>query len=334
MVTIKDVAREANVAISTVSNVLNNVNNVSESTKQRVLEAVERLQYVPNSNARALKAVRKKVIGLFLPSVQGDFYRILIQSIHVKCKELGYILNITISNENTSEEIFGLIVSSGVSGAIIMNNYFENAYIERLKVLDIPVVFLDREVEGKNLSSVTIDNYASAVLAMEYLIQLGHKKIGYFHGVRTYRDERERYQAYLDIMKKYSLECSDTLEYEGEFVEDTAFTEVSKAVAEGRKLPDAFFCANDEMAWGCIRGLQAAGLNVPEDVSVVGFDDNTLNSIFRPALTTVHTKHTQLGWECVTELVRLLEAEEELFGRKIRLESRMEIRETCKAIEV
>ncbi|MCR5153613.1 MAG: LacI family transcriptional regulator, partial [Lachnospiraceae bacterium] len=130
MVTIKDVARESGVAISTVSNVLNNVGNVSEETTARVLKVVEKLKYIPNVNAKYLKSNKKNTIGLFLSSIQGDFYRQLIQAVHLQCKINGYTLNICVSNDNISEEIYGSILSSGTEGAIIMNDGLGDEYIE------------------------------------------------------------------------------------------------------------------------------------------------------------------------------------------------------------
>lgn len=119
MVTIKDVAREAGVAISTVSNVFNNADIVSEETKQRVLDAVEKLHYIPNMNAKLLKSNRKNTIGLFLTSLQGDFYKVLTQAIHLQCKLNNYLLNIYVSNDNSPDEIYRMIIASGVAGAII-----------------------------------------------------------------------------------------------------------------------------------------------------------------------------------------------------------------------
>lgn len=331
MVTIKDVAKEAKVAISTVSNVLNNVNNVSDSTRQRVLEAVERLKYVPNSNARALKSGKKNVIGLFLPSVQGDFYRCLIQAVHGQCKKYGYILNITISNENTSEEIYGLIMAAGVGGAIIMNDKFEDDYIRQLKLLNLPVVFMDREYKDFNISSVTVDNYGGAVTAVEHLIQLGHRRIGYFHGLRDHGDEVERYRGYCDAMQEHGLEISEGFEYYGSYTEEEAYREIKKRVRKDGNYPEAIFCANDEMAWGCIRGLQDIGIQIPGQVSIVGFDDNSLNVVFQPPLTTIHTDVTGLGQEAVDEVIRLIEAGEEASGISKEMENRLIIRETTSA---
>jgi len=158
MVTIKDVAKEAGVAISTVSNVLNNVDIVSPETKKRVLETVERLKYVPNMNAKFLKSNKKNTIGLFLSSIQGDYYRMLMQAVHLQCKLKNYLLNIYISNENTSEEIYSMIISSGVEGAIVLNERLSDEYIDRLSKAKMPIVFIDREIAGSHMSSVIIDN--------------------------------------------------------------------------------------------------------------------------------------------------------------------------------
>jgi len=181
MITIKDVARESGVAISTVSNVLNNVDVVSEETRKKVLDAVDKLKYVPNMNAKFLKSNKKNTIGLFLPSIQGDFYKTLLQAAHLQCKMSGFMLNIYVSNENTSEEIYSMIISSGVEGAIVLNERLSDEYIERIALTKMPIVFIDREYAGERMSSVTIDNVEGAILATEYLVKQGHRRIGYIH---------------------------------------------------------------------------------------------------------------------------------------------------------
>ena len=222
MITIKDVARECGVAISTVSNVLNNVGNVSEETTGKVLAAVERLKYVPNVNAKYLKSNKKNTIGLFLSSVQGDFYRQLIQAVHLQCKINGYQLNICVSNENTGEEIYGMILSSGVEGAIIMNDGLTDAYIDRLAISGLPVVFIDRVYSSDKMSSVTIDNEAGVTKAVEYLIKLGHKRIGYVHGVENF-DDKARFAAYRKTMERYSFPVEERFILHGYFEEAVAY---------------------------------------------------------------------------------------------------------------
>lgn len=329
MVTIKDVARESGVAISTVSNVLNNVDIVSEETRKKVLAAVDKLKYIPNVNAKYLKSGKKNTVGLFLSSVQGDFYKTLIQAVHLQCKMNGYMLNIYISNENTSEEIYGMIISSGVEGAIIMNDSLGDEYIERIAMTNIPIVFIDREYKSDNMSSVQIDNEAGAAQAVEYLIKLGHRRIGYMHGVPNFDDEA-RFRAYCRVMNKYKLPIDERFVLRGYFEEAVAYSEMYLLLVRGEELPDAFFCANDEMAWGCIRAMTAMGINVPDQVSVIGFDDNILASHYTPALTTIKSPIVELGSRSATEIIRLVRREGLLEGTSIKLEPTLIMRNTCK----
>ncbi len=329
MVTIKDVAREAGVAISTVSNVLNRVDVVSEEKKKKVLDAVEKLKYVPNMNAKFLKSNKKNTIGLFLPSIQGDYYRTLMQAVHLQCKLKGYLLNIYVSNENTSDEIYGMIISSGVEGAIVMNERLHNEYINRIALTHMPLVFIDRDFAGDRMSSVTIDNMEGALLAMEYLIKQGHRRIGYIHGINN-NDDKNRYQAYLKVMSKYNLPLDDNIILLGYFEEALAYSEMRVLLLKGIDIPDAFFCANDEMAWGCIRALSESGYRIPEDVSVIGFDDMLLSSYYKPALTTIHSPISELGTLSAIELFRMLGQEEAVKGKITHLKSSLVIRDTCK----
>ncbi len=328
MVTIKDVAKEAGVAISTVSNVLNNVDVVSEEKKQKILAAVEKLKYVPNMNAKYLKSNRKNTIGLFLSSIQGDFYRMLIQAVHLQCKLKGYLLNIYISNENTSDEIYGMISSSGVEGAIVFNESLHNEYINRIALTKMPLVFIDREYEGERMSSVTVDNAEGSTMAMEYLIRQGHRRIGYIHGIFN-NDDEERFNGYLNVLKKYGLPVDENIILRGYFEETLAYSEMRVMLLKGIPIPDAFFCANDEMAWGCIRALTEAGHKVPDDVSVFGFDDVMLSAFYNPSLSTIHSPVTELGSVSASELFRIMAQEESKIGRITRLKPSLIVRDSC-----
>lgn len=328
MVTIKDVAREAGVAISTVSNVINQVDNVSDRTKQRVLDAIEKLKYVPNFNARSLKSNKKNTVGLFLSSIQGDYYRQLLQAVHLQCKMAGYMLNIYVSNENTSEEIYGMILSSGVEGAIIMNESLSDDYIERIARTHMPMVFIDRKQSGEHISSVTVDNYSGAFMGVEYLVKQGHRRIGYIHGIESI-DDSERFRGYLEVLEKYNLPVEEDLILNGFFEEVVAYGEIRQLFAKGVVLPDAFFCANDEMAWGCIRALQSAGVTVPEQVSVIGFDNSMLAEHYHPALTTIGNPVTEMGTKSALELFRMMRKEGEPEGREVCLTPSLIVRDTC-----
>ncbi len=327
MVTIKDVAKEAGVAISTVSNVINNVGNVSEETKKKVLAVVENMNYVPNFNARSLKANKKNTVGLFLSSIQGDYYRVLTQAIHLQCKMAGFMLNIYVSNENTSEEIYGMIVSSGVEGAIIMNECLESDHIKRIARTGLPMVFLERECRGEKISSVTIDNYMGTELVMEYLIRQGHRSIGYIHGVEC-RDDCERFRAYAKTLERNGLPIDARFLLYADFEEIKAYEEVRKFLMRERDIPDAFFCANDEMAGGCMRALAESRVRVPEQVSVAGFDNINLAQYFVPALTTVQSPVEEQGTKGALELFRLMRGEGEPEGKSLKLATSIIIRDS------
>lgn len=329
MVTIKDVAKEAGVAISTVSNVLNHVNIVSDEKKQKVFTAVEKLKYVPNMNAKFLKSNKKNTIGLFLPSVQGDFYRMLIQTVHMQCRLKSYLLNIYISNENTSDEIYSMVISSGVEGAIVLNECLHDEYVDRIALTKMPIVFIDREYAGEHMSSVIINNVEGATLAMEYLIKQGHRRIGYIHGINNFDDEA-RFQAYIDTMNKYNIPLEENIILRGYFEEAVAYSEMRVLLLKGTSIPEAFFCANDEMAWGCIHALTEAGYKVPDDVCVIGFDDIMLSAYYVPALTTIHSPVTELGNTSAAELFRLMEQEDTVKGTITRLSPSLVVRDSCK----
>ncbi len=328
MVTIKDVAKEAGVAISTVSNVFNNADIVSDATKEKVLAAVEKLHYIPNMNAKLLKTNRKNTIGLFLTSLQGDFYNVLTQAIHLQCKLNNYMLNIYVSNENTPDEIYRMIIASGVAGAIVYHEELTGEYVNRIATVNIPMVFIDRNAKGKNISSVFVDDRLGASMAVDYLIKLGHKRIGYMHGNDS-GDDRNRYQGYVDMMNKNHLPIDEDIVVRGYYEEALAYSEMRALLSRGVKPPEALFCANDEMAWGCIQALQDVGIAVPGEVSVIGYDDSTLSGYYKIPLTTVHSPITEMGGACANELFRLISDDGDKSGTITKLSPKMVYRASC-----
>ena len=328
MVTIKDVAREAGVAISTVSNVFNNADIVSEDTKQKVLEAVEKLHYIPNMNAKLLKSNRKNTIGLFVTSLQGDFYKVLTQAIHLQCKLNDYLLNIYVSNDNSPDELYRMIIASGVAGAIIYHEDLTGDYVKRIATVNIPMVFIDRNCKGKNISGVFVDDKLGASMAVDHLIKLGHKRIGYMHGNES-GDDEHRYAGYVEMMEKNNLPIDKELEVRGYYEESLAYSEMRSLLSKGIDIPDAMFCANDEMAWGVIQAFQDIGVRVPEDVSVIGYDDSTISPYYGVPLTTVHSPIAEMGSVSANELFRLLKSDDDKNGTVTKLSPKMVYRSSC-----
>lgn len=323
-VTIKDVAKEAGVSISTVSNALNDVDVLHPDTKQHILEIAEKLHYMPNLNGRNLKAQATNVIGLFINSIKGPYYGVLADSIFWACKKHGYELNIFISDK--SNNMMANILGKRVDGAIVLNEWIKDEHIKMLVDNDIPTVFIDREMKGKFLSSVVFDSYHEGELAAKFLLELGHKTVAYMRGVENNFDNTGRERGFTNVLKQAGITLEEDNILQGAFERETSYNSMKDFLESGKKLPEAIFAANDESAIGTLEALLEEGIRVPEQISVIGCDDIETARLVRPALTTIRTSFEKQGALAVEQLVGLIKGEEEgditiLHGRIIPRES-------------
>ncbi len=326
-VTIKDVAREAGVSISTVSNALNGVDVVQPKTKERILEAAGRLNYIPNLNGRNLKAAGTKAAGLFISSMRGAFYGTLADSMYWECLKYGYELYIYITHKNTT--IVNNILGRRVDAAVILYEGVTDETVERLIQSEIPVIFLDREVKGKNASSIVFDSFHEGEQAGEYLLSLGNKSFGHIYGVEGNYDSIKRYEGFVHALKRAGVTMALENVLPGRFEKDAAYQEVKRFLEEGHKAPDAFFAANDLSALGCIRALTEKGLRVPEDVHVIGCDDIELCEFVDPKLTTIRTSFETMGITVVDHLMELVDKKRG--GSIERISGKIIERDSCMA---
>lgn len=323
-VTIKDVAREAGVSISTVSNALNGVDVLHPDTKQHILEVAERLNYVPNLNGRNLKSQATKVIGLFLTSIKGPYYGTLADSIYQSCKRYGYELNIFISDK--ADNMMVNILGRRIDGAIILNEYVKEKEVKLLLENETPIVFIDREQKGANASSVVFDSYHEGELAAKYLLELGHTTFAYVCGVENNFDNTERLRGFRDTLKKAGASFMEDYNLRGEFEKDAAYNSMKDFLETGKALPEAIFAANDESAIGVIEALLDEGIKVPEQISVIGCDDIEAARLVKPSISTIRTSFEKQGTLAVDRLIALIKGEEQgrievLHGRIIPRES-------------
>lgn len=316
-VTIKDVAREACVSIGTVSNALNGGRYISESTKKRVMEAVEKLQYVPNLNGRYLKAGATKMLGFFTSSAAGAYFGTLIDYLSRECWKMGYNLSVYVTRDTSV--IMENLMGKRLDGALIFEDIvITDTEIDRIQKEGLKVVFLDREVEGEGISSIVFDSYQAGYEATRYLINLGHKKIAFIEGRDNIRDSVCRYQGYLAAMQEYKLFVPQHYTIKGRFEEEFTFHSVKNYIAEhAADVPDAFVAGNDLSAIGCIKALQTEGFRVPEDVSVIGFDDIEISQYFAPPLTTMRNPIARQAVEAVDLLVNMIKEEQEGVLKKL-----------------
>lgn len=323
-VTIRDVAKEAGVSISTVSNALNDVDVLNPETKKTVLKAARKLNYVPNLNGRNLKSHATKVIGLFLTAIRGPYYGVLADSIYQTCKSNGYELNIFISDkpENTTLNILG----RQIDGAIIFNEYVKEREEKLLLQNEMPIVFIDREIRGEHASSIVFDSYYEGQLAAKYLLELGHSTFAYVRGVANNFDNTERLRGFQDVLKNAGITLSPDYILRGEFEREAAYNSMKDFLETGKQLPEAIFAANDESAMGIVKALLEEGVRVPEEVSVIGCDDIETARLSKPSITTIRTSFEKQGILAVKHLIALINGEEEskieiLHGRIIPRES-------------
>lgn len=323
-VTIKDVAREAGVSISTVSNAINNVDVLHPDTKQHILEVAQRLHYVPNLNGRNLKSQETNVIGLFLTSIKGPYYGVLADSIYQACKNHGYELNIFISDK--TDNMMANILGKRIDGAIILNEWVQEEQVKLIAENEVPTVFIDREQKGQCISSVVFDSYHEGELAARYLLELGNKTFGFMRGLENNFDNIERTRGFMHVLRQAGVVLQEDYIWKGEFEQNAAYHSMKTFLESGKPLPDAIFAANDVSAIGTIDALLEEGIRVPEQVSVLGCDDIDTARLFKPSISTVRTSFERQGTLAVNHLVSLIKNEEEscidvLYGRIIPRES-------------
>lgn len=323
-VTIKDVAREAGVSISTVSNALNGVDVLRPKTKQHILDVAERLNYVPNLNGRNLKSQSTKVIGLFLTSIRGTYYNILADAVYQECKKYGYELNIFVSER--ADNMMANILGKRIDGAIILNKDIREKETILLQKTQPPIVFLDRELQGERMTSVIFDSYHEGEMVAQYLLSIGHHTFAYINGASDNYDNMKRLQGFQAALIQAGIQFDEVDMIEGEFEKEVAYESMKQFVQSGRPLPEAVFAANDLSAIGAIKALIDNGIEVPEQVSVVGCDDIEIASLVRPSLTTMRTSFEKQGTLAVQHLIALISGEEKgcidvLQGRIISRES-------------
>lgn len=297
MVSIEDVAKEAGVSIATVSRVLNGSGYVSEETELKVLQAMKKLGYRPSLTARAL--AKKKIFNVgvlistrifeLLPTELGEFYRIMISAIENSAEM--YRLDVRILNFET-EEI------PKMDGYIIVGSDMEKEQIESL-AKSSKVVLLDHYIEGLRVDSIVSDGYDGVYFVTELAISSGFNTIAHLHGPLKYFGFRDRYNGYIAAMTKYGR-LPITMEYD-ELHEDVE-TALRKLFRDRK--PDLIICSNDVIALQALKKLQEWGVRIPEDVSVVGFDD--IPSAAKNNLSTLRVQKSEMGLNAVKRLFELL----------------------------
>lgn len=323
-VTIKDVAEAAGVSISTVSYTLNHSGPVSEEKKQKIMEAVRQLGYVPNGMAKNLKSRKNGFIGYFAHSLYGVVYGEVLRGIESEMEKNGQeMIAAKCGPIQDITHISRLLLERMVDGAIIFSETIPNDLVNLLANEQCPVVVLDRELEAHFVSTVLIDNENSAYRVGEYIHSLSLSRVACLVG-RGF-DGEHRLTGFRRAVEAFGLDCPAEWCIEAGWEEKTAYQETIKFIRGGHR-PEVIFAFNDEMAAGCIKALQDMLLRVPEDVSVIGMDDIERSAVLSPGLTTVHRPLCELGEIAARTLIGMMKGEQ---SRRIVLPTSLIQRESC-----
>jgi len=306
--TIRDVAKEANVSIATVSKALNGVDVVKASTKEKVLAAAKHLHYVPNLMGRELKTNQTKRIGFYTTSIKGPYFSVLIESIAREAEKHGYALNVFISMEK--EVVLTSILGGAVDGFIGFEDMLDQEDLETIRNEAINAVFIDRNIQDHTFGSVVFNSNESAEYATSYLIAMGHRDIVFVKGFDGVFDSDERFKGYQQALKKAQIPLKANYLLEGRFEEECAYQSTKQFLHQQNDLPTAFLAGNDLSAIGVTKAIEQAGYHVPHDFSVVGFDGIELLKYFRPSLTTIVNPIKEQGELATQHLIKLINGED------------------------
>lgn len=323
-ITIKDVAREAGVSITTVSHALSGQGVMKQETRDRVVAIAKKMQYMPDWNGRNLKASETGTVGIFTASIRG-YYGILADAMYEECRKNGYEMEVFITDNG--ESLLRILLSRRVDGAVILHRDFMEKHEKTLRDSELPTVFLDRKVHTKYVSSVLFDSYQTGRMAAEYLFSLGHRRLMSIRGEDTF-DGIERQRGFEDYLREQGYPLEEDYLLDGYFDRWTTYGEMKRFLENGLDLPHAIFAANDDSAFGCIKALTEVGYSVPADVSVLGCDDIELSQWFVPALSTICTHIKEQGVTAMQELAGLMQGEHR--GRLHMIEGQIIERASCR----
>ena len=330
-VTIIDVAREAGVSYSTVSRVVNNNQHVKAETREKVLNAMMRLGYVVNQQARSLAGGRSQVIGLLVPDVGNAYIGEIIRGIDEELAICQYELMLyTTRRRKTKESTFVTTIVRGMAdGLLLVVPRVSVTYFETLNQQHFPYVLIDHQGIDNVTPSVAASNWQGAYDATSYLVGLGHRRIGFITGYMELGCAIDRLAGYRDALIDHHLDYDPELVYEGDFFQPDGFAGASKLLSLPRP-PTAIFASNDVSAFGVMEAVRHYGLRIPEDISVVGFDNIPQASHVYPPLTTVQQPLEEMGRVATQILLKRIE-NPDLPGERIVLPTQLIIRESCQS---
>lgn len=327
-ITIKDIAREAHVSVASVSRALNGTGPVTDRIRSRVLEVAARLKYVPNSVAQSLPTRRTRTIGVLLPDLQGEYFAELVHGIDIAARARGLHLLISTSHNSVDEVGQSLRAMAGrVDGLLVMAQHIDEHALQVHLQGTLPVVLISTADSNHTHHCVFVDNAASAQAMVAHLASCGHRFIAHIAGPAGNVDAQQRLKGYREALARVVPGAREYL-VQGNFTEESGYLAGREILSQPR-LPDAIFAANDMMAIGCLYALTEAGLQVPRDVALAGFDDIPTARFVSPPLTTIRVKIAELGSRALDRLADWIDTPENSHCAVETVPAELVVRASC-----
>lgn len=299
--TIRDVARRAQLSVATVSRALNGFENVSEQARKRIALAVSELGYVPHAGARSLSLARNNAIGVVLPDLHGEFFSEIVRGMDREASRRGYLLLLSNLHANSEQATQAVRAMRGrVDGLIVMAPHLREDELAQTLPPGVPAMLINTRGLAGGHSALHLDNAAGASAVVDHFAQMGRKRLVHIAGPSGNVDAQERSAATKSAAKKHGLELTII---EGDFEEESGAAAVEELLSSGQPF-DAIFASNDNMAIGALDALRKAGMRIPEDIAVAGFDDIPLARHL--GITTVRVRIAELGERALARLLETL----------------------------
>lgn len=332
MATMKDVAREAGVSLGTVSNVLNNVPTVSEENRAKVIEAIEKLKYRPNTAARTLKTKISKSVGLIIPDINNPYYPELARGAEDAARKAGFTVFLCNNDRDLHKEreYIEVLADKNVDGIILVKTKISQSEIDNIQEkCSVVLVDIDDNIKPE-YDIVNVDDYEGALKAMNLLYEYGHRRIAFISGIMDFQSSRLKYEAYTQFLHEKGFHVDETLIKNGSFDWYSGYISTVELLRQMNP-PTAIFASNDLMAIGAMKAIKERRLNIPFDISVIGYDDIAMASLCTPQLTTIRMPKYEIGVASVEMLVRKIgvqNKEAEDMGNLVMLKTDVMFRES------
>ncbi|MDX1520595.1 MAG: LacI family DNA-binding transcriptional regulator [Anaerolineae bacterium] len=303
---IQDIAQQANVSISTVSRVLNNAAAVTEAKREAVLRAVAELNYQPNVAAQALAGGQTKTIGVITQDISNPFYDAILRGVRQGFEGSGFYPIFADGRWQAAKEEKAILtlMARRVDALIILGGCSPEEALQQWGD-QVPLLVIGRDLSSLDNQCLPLDDFAGAYKATQYLIELGHQRIAHITGILSHHDAVERRNGYEQALADAGLEPDPDLIIEGDFLEQSGVLAVEMLFTHARPF-SAVFAANDQIACGVLLGLYRRGIRVPDDVSIIGFDDQRMSAYTTPPLTTIRQPAIEIGQTAAQAILHLL----------------------------